>query len=207
MVYNKKYSILFTFPYIYGFSTILVTLQTNKSPSWMRAVQIGLGILAIILSGVAIAFPGLTLVSIILVLSAVLFVVGIEKILTGLFIAHRSRFATIGLGILVIILAGLAWAFPIAAALVLVYFIGFALMFDGFARIIEGVVNRNHKSWIRGFSIGVGVLSVVISALILAVPFFGAVFAGLLIGISLLIVGIQMLAAGLSTRQRQNILQ
>ena len=79
-------------------------------------------------------------------------------------------------------------------------------MFDGFARIIEGVVNRNHRPWIRGFSLGVGVLSVVISALILAVPFFGAVFAGLLIGISLLIVGIQMLATGVSARRQQNIL-
>jgi len=69
----------------------------------------------------------------------VLFFVGIEKIITGIFIAHKARFVTIGLGILTIILAGLAMAYPVAAAIVVVFFLGFALMMDGFARIIDGV--------------------------------------------------------------------
>jgi uncharacterized membrane protein HdeD (DUF308 family) len=106
--------------------------------------------MAIIFSGVAIAFPGLTFLSVVILVSVVLFFVGIEKIISGLFIAHKSRFATIGLGILTIILAGLAMAFPIAA-ISIIYFLGFALMFDGFARIIDGVTNRFNKSWIRDF--------------------------------------------------------
>jgi TM2 domain-containing membrane protein YozV len=47
--------------------------------------------------------------------SVVLFFAGIEKIITGIFIAHKARFATMGLGILTIILAGLAMAYPLAA--------------------------------------------------------------------------------------------
>lgn len=105
-----------------------MTFQKASSSGWMRFAQIGLGILAIILSGLAIAFPGLTFLSIVILVSVVLFFVGIEKILTGLFIAHRSRFATIGLGTLTIILAGLAMAFPIAAAIVIIYFLGFGLV-------------------------------------------------------------------------------
>jgi uncharacterized membrane protein HdeD (DUF308 family) len=182
-----------------------MTLQTSKSPGWIRGLQIGLGALAIILSGLAIAFPGLTFLTLVILVSIVLFVVGIEKIITGIFIAHKSRFATIGLGILTIILAGLAMAFPIAAAIVIIYFLGFALMFDGFARIIDGVTNRNNKGWVRGFLIGVGVLNVIISALVLAYPLFGARLAGIMIGLSLLIVGIEMIAAGVSGRQQQSI--
>ena len=183
-----------------------MTLQTDKSPGWIRGLQIGLGALAIILSGLAIAFPGLTFLTLVILISIVLFVVGIEKIITGIFIAHKSRFATIGLGILTIILAGLALSFPIAAAIVVIYFLGFALMFDGFARIIDGVTNKNNKGWIRGFLIGVGVLNVIISALVLASPLFGAVLAGIMIGLSLLIVGIEMIAAGVSGgRQQQSI--
>jgi uncharacterized membrane protein HdeD (DUF308 family) len=182
-----------------------MTLQTSKSPGWIRGLQIGLGALAIILSGLAIAFPGLTFLTLVILVSIVLFVVGIEKIITGIFIAHKSRFATIGLGILTIILAGLALSFPIAAAIVVIYFLGFALMFDGFARIIDGVTNRNNKGWIRGFLIGVGVLNVIISTLVLASPLFGAVLAGIMIGLSLLIVGIEMIAAGVSGRQQQSI--
>src|ERR671931_2406718 len=182
---------------------ICMTFQTSSSSSgWMRFAQIGLGVLAIILSGVAIAFPGLTFLSIVILVSVVLFFVGIEKIITGLFIAHRSRFATIGLGILTIILAGLAMAFPIAAAIVVIYFLGFALMFDGFARITDGVINKTNRGWIRGFLIGVGVLNVAISVLVLASPLFGAILAGIMIGFSLLIVGIQMITTGVMGRRQ-----
>jgi uncharacterized membrane protein HdeD (DUF308 family) len=181
-----------------------MTFQTSSSSSgWMRFAQIGLGVLAIILSGVAIAFPGLTFLSIVILVSVVLFFVGIEKIITGLFIAHRSRFATIGLGILTIILAGLAMAFPIAAAIAVIYFLGFALMFDGLARIIDGVTNRINKGWMRGFLIDVGVLNVVIASFVLASPLFGVILAGFMVGISLLIVGIQMVTAGMMGRRQQ----
>jgi uncharacterized membrane protein HdeD (DUF308 family) len=83
---------------------------------------------------------------------------------------------------------------------------GFALMFDGFARIIDGVTNKTNKGWIRGFLIGVGVLNVIISVLVLASPLFGVILAGIMIGLSLLIVGIEMIAAGVSGgRQQQSI--
>ena len=167
----------------------------------MRAAQIGLGALAIILSIVALALPGLTFLSLVVLLSVVLFFVGIEKIITGIFIAHKARFATIGLGILTIILAGLAMAYPVAAAIVVVFFLGFALMMDGFGRIVDGVTNKANKGWVRGFTIGVGVLAVIISIMILVAPVIGAIFAGLIIAMALLIIGIQMVAAGVSGRR------
>jgi uncharacterized membrane protein HdeD (DUF308 family) len=129
-----------------------------------------------------------------------LFVAGIEKIMTGVFVKHKSKFATIGLGVLTIIIAGLALTFPLAAALVVVLFLAIALMMDGFARIIEGIMHRSNRGWVRAFSIGVGILSVGISFLIFAVPAFGALFASFVIGIGLLIIGIYMITAGLSGR-------
>jgi uncharacterized membrane protein HdeD (DUF308 family) len=167
----------------------------------MRIAQIGLGALAIILSIIALALPGLTFLSLVILLSVVLFFVGIEKIITGIFIAHKARFATIGLGILTIILAGLAMAYPVAAAIVVVFFLGFALLMNGFARIVDGITNKANKGWVRGFTIGVGILAVIISVMILASPVFGAVFAGLIIAMALLIIGIQMVAAGVSGRR------
>jgi uncharacterized membrane protein HdeD (DUF308 family) len=170
----------------------------------MRFAQIGLGILAIIGSGFAITFPHLAFLSVVILISVVLFFVGIEKILTGIFIEYKTRFGTIGLRILTIILAGLAMAFPVAAAIVIIiYLLGFALMFDGFGRIIDGITNKTNRRWIRGFHIGVGVLNVAISTLVLISPLFGAIFAGLLIGFSLLIVGIQMITTGVMGRRPQ----
>ena len=44
---------------------IVDSMPTQKSPSWVRAVQIGLGALTIVLSIFALAFPGATFISIV----------------------------------------------------------------------------------------------------------------------------------------------
>lgn len=176
-------------------------MSSQKSPGWRRAAQIGLGAIAIILAIIAIVFPGATVVSIVIILAIALLIVGIEKVISGIFFEHKSRFAAIGLGILVIILAIIALAFPVGATTVLILIIAFALMFDGFARIIQGFGDKQERGWIRGFYIGVGVLAVIISVMILVSPFFGAALAGLLIGIALLIIGIQVISAGIAGRE------
>src|ERR671918_2378674 len=73
-------------------------MSSVKSPGWKRAAQIGLGIIAIIVSGAALFFPGLTVVSLIILLAVVLIFIGIEKIISGIFIQHKSKWATVGLG-------------------------------------------------------------------------------------------------------------
>jgi uncharacterized membrane protein HdeD (DUF308 family) len=176
-------------------------MSSQKSPGWRRAAQIGLGALAIILAIIAIVFPGATVVSIVIILAIALLIVGIEKVISGIFFEHKSRFAAIGLGILVIILAIIALAFPVGATTVLIFILAFALMFDGFARIIQGFGDKQERGWIRGFYIGVGVLAVIISVMILVSPFFGAALAGFLIGIALLIIGIEIISAGIAGRE------
>jgi uncharacterized membrane protein HdeD (DUF308 family) len=83
----------------------------------------------------------------------------------------------------------------------LFFFLGLALLFYGIARIIHGFGDRTQRGWSRGFSIGVGVLAVIFAILIMASPFFGAVLAGLIIGIILIIIGIQMISAGIAGRE------
>jgi uncharacterized membrane protein HdeD (DUF308 family) len=176
-------------------------MSSQKSPGWRRAAQIGLGALAIILAIIAIVFPGATVVSIVIILAIALLIVGIEKVISGIFFQHKSRFAAIGLGILVIILAIIALAFPVGATTVLIFILAFALMFDGFARIIQGFGDKQERGWIRGFYIGVGVLAVIISVMVLVSPLFGAALAGFLIGIALLIIGIEIISAGIAGRE------
>ena len=65
-------------------------MYSEKSPNWLRAVQIGLGILTIALSIFALAFPGATFVSVVWILAVVLFFVGIEEILVGIFFHLES---------------------------------------------------------------------------------------------------------------------
>lgn len=170
-------------------------MSYSKSPGWLRGVQIGLGVLVVILSIYALVFPVAAFVGIIWILAIVLFFVGIEKIITGIFLPQRSKWATIGLGVLVLIFAGLAIAYPGATAFVVIIFIGVALLFGGIARLVEGF--SGHRSgWQRAALIGVGALLIVISIAVMVSPAFGAAFAGVLIAIALMITGFQMIAAG-----------
>lgn len=176
-----------------------------SSPRWFRGVQIGLGALTITLSIFALALPGFTFLSVVVLLSVILLFVGIEKVISGIFLENKSRWATIGLGILVLIFAGMAMAFPLAAAFVLVIFMGVSLLFNGVARIVEGMTGR-HSGMSRAFLIGVGILALIISVLVLSFPLFGIVLAGTIIAIGLLITGIQMVFAGVSRTKIQTVL-
>ena len=182
---------------------IYSSMYSEKSPGWVRAVQIGLGVLTIALSIFALAFPATTFISIIWILAVVLFFVGIEEIIVGIFSPRRSKWSTIGLGILVLIFAGIAMSFPVATAITIIIFIGIAFLINGIARIIEGFSGKHHSGISRAFLIGVGILAIVLSVSVLVSPFFGARLAGIIIAIGLLITGIQMIFAGIQGRRMQ----
>ena len=121
----------------------------TKSPAWMRLAQIGLGIIAIILSIYVIAFPGLTLITVALLLTVVLFVVGIERIISELFLAGKHRLTNVGLGMIVIILSITAMAFPVATGIFLLIFLAVALLFDNRSDSNSLIYNDNGISFLR----------------------------------------------------------
>ena len=178
-----------------------IVLSVRKSPTWLRAVQIGLGVIVVILSISILIQPAIATVALVVIAAVILLIVGIERIIYGIFIRHRSRLPTIGFGILIIILAGIAIAFPSWTTVFLIYLIAFALLFDGISRVIHGVGDKESRGWARGFSIGVGILELILSIMILVSPAIGAALVGILIGIALLIVGIQVVVAGISGRR------
>jgi uncharacterized membrane protein HdeD (DUF308 family) len=164
-------------------------------------VQIGLGAIIIILSISILSQPAIATVSLVVIAAVILLIVGIERVIYGVFIRHRARLPTIGFGILVIILAAIAIAFPVLATIFWVFLIAFALLFDGISRIVHGVGDKESRGWASGFSIGVGILEIILSIMILVSPVIGAALVGVLIGIALLIVGIQVVVAGVSGRR------
>lgn len=180
-----------------------MTVSESKSPSWMRALQIGLGIIALILSIIALFFPAFAFISVVYILAIILFFTGIERILVGIFapLSGSSRWSTIGLGILVLIVAIIALAFPIDASLFVVILISVALLFDGISRIVHGISDKTVGKGSRAFSIAAGIFGIGVSILIFASPLLGAVVAGLLISIALLVIGIQIIVAGVTGRR------
>src|SRR5918997_6589364 len=112
---------------------------TAKSPTWVRALQIGIGAVAIGLSLSAIIFPVLTVVATFTAAAIILLLFGIEQVVGGVFLYRRSRFAHIGLGILVIILSSIVMAYPLNSAVLVVLLAAISLLLSGIASIIVGL--------------------------------------------------------------------
>src|SRR5919112_622420 len=181
----------------------------SKSPTWVRALQIGIGAIAIGLSLSAIVFPVLTVVAAFTAAAIILLLFGIEQVVSGVFLYKRSRFAHIGLGILVIILSSIVMAYPLASAAFVVLLAAIALLFSGISSIIAGLRGgkseegngRNTASTgSRVLSIVAGGLAVALSIMIIASPIFGIELVGVVIGITVLVYGIKIVVTGISGR-------
>ena len=180
-------------------------MQTLESPPWLRMLQIVLGGICITLSLVILAYIGPAILTIILILSLILLVVGIERTSVGIAMRRSYRgssLANIVLGLAVIAFSIVLMQFPIFTSAILVILAAVALLLSGIARIIHGISNKTSRSS-RAFLIGVGVINIALSILIIAHPIsFGLVLLGIIISIAFLISGIEMMALGISGRQR-----
>ncbi len=189
-------------PYVEGYMST-TRMAGVKSPAWVRALQIGIGVVAIGLSISAMIFPTAAVVATFTAAAIILLLFGIEMVVTGVFLYKHSRLAHIGLGILVIILASLVMAYPLQTATLVVWVAAIALLFSGIASLILGLRARHWRSQqragrgSRALSIGVGALAVALAIAIMVSPSFGTALAGFIIGIALLIYGIKLAVTGI----------
>jgi uncharacterized membrane protein HdeD (DUF308 family) len=167
----------------------------NELPKWARIGQIILGFLAIVLSGIVLIFPAIATISLVIILSAALIIIGTEKV-TLSFVRGRRKLIDMGLGIAVIGIGIAAIAFPLAATLVFITLIGLGLLFDGVSRVIEGIAEKTRHKWNRIFNTITGVVSIFLSAIIISMPFIGEIFISLMIAFALLITGIVIITSG-----------
>lgn len=178
-------------------------MNESKSPGWKRGVAIGLGVVAIILSILVFAHPGITTVSIIYILGIILIIVGIEKIISGIFVANKSRWGTVGLGVLALIFGSIAVGYPVHTAVFVIIMLGIGLLFSGISHVVYGLGSKRSPGWARGFSIGAGALAIALSFLVIVSPFAGAVFVSLILGIALLIIGIEIIVVAVTGTKTQ----
>jgi uncharacterized membrane protein HdeD (DUF308 family) len=180
-------------------------IVTAKSPAWVRALQVGIGAVAIGLSLSAMIFPVLAVAGAFTVAAIILLLFGIEQVVAGTFLYKHSRFTHIGLGILVMILSGLVMAYPLASATLVVFLAAIALLFSGVASVIAGLTRgrgeKNGSTGSRALSIGAGALAIALSIAVMVSPMFGIALAGIIIGIALLVYGIRLVVTGVSGRK------
>jgi uncharacterized membrane protein HdeD (DUF308 family) len=192
--------------YAHSYNNLAVLASQDRSPRWLRFLQVVLGLVSIGLSIAALASPASAIVTVVILISVVLFIVGIERIATGISAASTkvsSSIVNIGIGVLVLILASVAMAYPLESAAFLIILGAIALLFSGIARLIHGFVDSNNAGWSRAALLFVGILSIIISLIVLAHPAsIGIPLLAFMISVVLIIIGIEMIALGVAGRRR-----
>jgi uncharacterized membrane protein HdeD (DUF308 family) len=180
-------------------------LQTPQSQPWLRMLQIFIGGICVLLSLVILLYIGPAILTIILILSIILLVIGIERIAVGVAMSSSSkgpRLSNIGIGLVVIAFSIVLMQFPVFTSAVLVILAAIALLISGISRIVQGVTHKASSSS-KAFRIGVGSLSIIISLLVIVHPIaLGLVLLATMISIVFLISGIELMALGISGKER-----
>ena len=128
-----------------GWRDVAIGVMGKILPTWLRAANIVLGILAFVLSVLVIVSPGLGQLTLILILYIALFVRGVAGIsmgAAGKMFSTPIRAASIGVGVLAIILAIIDLAVPAIGIATLIFLFSFALVFTGIEAIAVGIIGR-----------------------------------------------------------------
>lgn len=159
------------------------------------------GIAAIVFGVLAIAWPALSLVTLVILYGAFTLADGVLAIaaaIAGVLPASRWWLALIGVLSIAVGVAALAW--PAGMALVLLAVIAVWAIVIGATQIIGAIRLRKeiHNEWLL---IGSGVLSVAFGLIVLARPTAGALAMAVTIGVYFILYGVMMVRFSLRLRE------
>ncbi|MGE5634364.1 MAG: DUF308 domain-containing protein [Deltaproteobacteria bacterium] len=92
-------------------------------------------------------------------------------------------------------------AFPLLTIGFLVTLLAVGILFIGIARIVHGIFDKQASKWSRALLIEVGILSIVISFMVFAIPFLGLFILIFMLAVNLLIIGIESIVLGASGKR------
>jgi len=155
------------------------------------------GLLAVIFGLLALIWPSITVNALVLLFGAYAVVDGIFSIVAGL--GRRRSFLPILGGLLSIVLGILAWLWPQATAVALLYIIAAYALLTGIFELINAVELRKvlANEWLLVVS---GILSIVFGILLVIWPAAGLMTMAWLIGTYALIFGILLIWLGFRLR-------
>ena len=162
---------------------------------------IGIGVLAVVVGIIAIAWPGVTILALVILFAIYAFMdAGLQTMR-----AFSSHSAGPVLGHLLLALIGLAAgvfaiAWPAPTAFVLVIVVAAWALFGGFAEIFAAF-QTGEPAGLRALLIVSGLVSVLFGVLLFSRPGVGAVTLALLLGLYALIYGFSQITAGIQLRQ------
>lgn len=172
-----------------------------KIPVWLRILNVFFGLFLILISGYIIVNAEATIVTLLIFFIFLLLLSGLIRILNGIFDNHltkKIRLVNFVLGLLLIGLGIIIWYIPDIGVDILIYLLAFGLMLQGISRIAVGGADSLLANWFRILLILLGVISIVLSSLVILLPDLGLAVLILLLSYGFLISGIGRIATGFS---------
>ncbi|SEH02469.1 Uncharacterized membrane protein HdeD, DUF308 family [Nonomuraea solani] len=163
---------------------------------WLLLVR---GIAAIVFGILALIWPGLTLLVLVIFFGAYALVSGVFALMAGFRHGARSRAWLIISGILGILAGIVAFIWPGLSSLALLFIIAFWAILTGVAEVVAGIQLRKviDNEWM--LIVG-GVLSVIFGLLLLGWPGAGLLSLLWLIGVFAIMYGIAMIVLSIRVR-------
>ncbi|MGB8391402.1 HdeD family acid-resistance protein [Mycobacterium sp.] len=163
------------------------------------------GILSLILGVVVIAWPGISILVAAIAFGVYLLVTGIAQVIFAfaLHVSAGSRILLFISGAASLILAVLAFRHfgtdPLLAILLLAIWIGIGFIFRGVATTISAISDPNLPG--RGWSIFVGVISLLAGIVVLASPFASIVTLAIVVGVWFVVIGVFEIVSSFGIRK------
>jgi uncharacterized membrane protein HdeD (DUF308 family) len=173
-----------------------------QKSDWVRVLRVIVGLIAIVASAVALAFPGIAVITLLFLLSIVLLCLGVARIAHSI----KARPWPKGLrilyaiaGVVALILGAIVLAFPLLAIATLVFLLAIALLAYGIVSLFIGASTAAGlvSKWKRALLLIVGALSVIFSIIVLLFPGIGLVTLVAGLAVSFLLNGIESMSSGL----------
>ena len=127
---------------VIGIARVAIGVFAKYLSDGLRAINVGAGILALVLAIVAMLYPQLATQVLIYLLSFALLINGIARVAIGGFakiLAGWLRGLLVVAGLLTIIMSVAVFVYPALGSLALVFVLSFAFLLNGIARIVSGI--------------------------------------------------------------------
>lgn len=173
-----------------------------KQPSWLRALEIAVGLLSIAIGVLVLIFPSWGISTLVILLSFGIFFSAIRSISlvgnSGL--SKGLRAISVIAGIISLIFAALVLIFPGFAILTLLILVSTALLVYGVGRIFLAYTLKTTASWIKGMMVTVGIIDIILSFVVFLLPGLAVLTVAVILALALLISGTEMIVSGVIGR-------
>jgi uncharacterized membrane protein HdeD (DUF308 family) len=170
-----------------------------RSSGAYRAIEIILGIIALVVGVLALFFPTAVVVTIVVLFGIALVAIGILRIASALTTGHTygaTRTTNAVIGVVALIIGLIILFFPLFATETIVILIGFGFLVYGLGRLVIGGATSGLSLGLRTIMILFGILVAVFGLIIIFFPAIGVYTYAFFVSLALILVGIDAIASG-----------